>query len=74
MEYLVEKRIIDIVGRGLRQTYRMIADQIPATRNTADKYIRRMMARGLITREGKGRKGAFVYKVNKTKAEELGYL
>lgn len=74
MDYLVESRIVSVIGDGFRQTYDQIAGQVPCHPYTAQKYIRRLTARGVLSREGSGKRGSFCYRVNKAKAAELGYI
>ena len=74
MDYLVESRIVDVISDGLRQTYDQIAGQVPCHPYTAQKYIRRLAERGVISRDGSGKRGSFCYRVNKERAKELGYI
>ena len=73
MGFIVEQAIIQAIDSERIQKREMIADQLDIGVSTFHRHMTRLVERGIVEKRGNGRRGAYVYIVNREKAIEAGY-
>ena len=74
MDFHINRAIVEALDCSRVQTANLIADLAGMSAPTVSRHMKKLIASGVVARQGTGKRGSYRYVINRPLAVESGYL